>query len=78
MREGEVGIVQDEIAVKQQIEIERARATFCSTAYTSMLLFNIEQRLHERARGKLRAYATSGIDEIRLIRQTDRRTGVER
>src|SRR3989338_8419100 len=61
VRERQVGVVQNQITVEQQIEIKRAWAALGGTAYTSLLLFKSEQRLHQYTRGKLRTHATGSI-----------------
>lgn len=73
MRNLEAGLVHNLIAIKQQIEIERARPIRDSSGtVAAKFALDLKQRIEQFARTKRRFKSDDGIDEARLIAKTHR------
>src|SRR5215210_5025151 len=78
MRHGEAGLVELDVAVDEQIEVDRSWAEARAGPCPTQLPLDFEQPLEERARRQLRVEGHCAVDEVRLVGQADGRGLAER
>ena len=71
VRNDEAGFVDDEIAVENDVEIERPRLAWRG-AHAAALRFERQQPLEKRSRGQLGVPDRGGVQEVVLIGNADR------
>jgi len=74
----DVGLVKDEVSIEEDVEVEGAwpvgnpRGTVAPEG-----VLEVEQRVQKRRRGEACIQGNNGVDEARLIRKTNGRSGVK-
>lgn len=79
MRDNKIDFAEDEITIEQDVEVEGARAVGKDgVAVTAEGTLQAEQSTEQFVRAKVGYERDHGIEKARLIRETNRRGGVER
>ena len=67
MRDGEARLVDDAVAVEEQVEVDRARPPVRAVAFTAEPALDSEQYVEQRPRLELGVDLRNGIQEPRLL-----------
>lgn len=79
MRDFEAGLVQDEIAIEEDVEVESARAVGPGGgAVAAKEALDGKKCVEKGTRGEIGFKGNDGVEKARLIGETDRGSGIER